>query len=145
MTGFTLIVPGKPRGKGRPKFARRGEKVVTYTDDQTASAEETIRAIWRENGSSRLPDGPLEMTIRVVHERPKNHFRKDGAFTKAGHANPVPTRKPDLDNVTKLACDALNGLGYRDDAQIASLDVRSNWGLRAHMLIQVKPIPTLPW
>lgn len=146
MTGISLIVPGKPRGKGRPKFARRGQAVVTYTDEQTVSMEETIRAIWRETGAQRLPDGEaLELTVRVTHERPQNHFRKNGQLSKKGHESPIPTRKPDGDNVFKLVADALNGLAYKDDSQIAYWDLKAQWGIRAHMLIQLQPIPARRW
>lgn len=35
----------------------------------------------------------------------------------------LPTKKPDLDNVAKIVCDALNGVAYKDDAQIVDLKV----------------------
>lgn len=35
----------------------------------------------------------------------------------------MPTKKPDCDNVAKMICDALNGLAYKDDAQIVNLNV----------------------
>jgi Holliday junction resolvase RusA-like endonuclease len=33
-------------------------------------------------------------------------------------------RRGDIDNYTKLICDALNGIAWRDDRQIAALTVR---------------------
>ncbi len=29
-----------------------------------------------------------------------------------------PTKKPDCGNIIKIICDALNGIAYRDDAQV---------------------------
>jgi Holliday junction resolvase RusA-like endonuclease len=144
VTGITLVVPGKPRGKGRPKFARRGNHVATYTDDQTVSAEEAIRALWREQGSTRL-DGPLELTVQIVHERPRSHFLKSGDLSTEGRRHPVPMRKPDGDNVLKLAADALNTLAYRDDCQIVQWSCRASWGIRPQTVISLRPLPTLPW
>ena len=32
-----------------------------------------------------------------------------------------PTKKPDLDNIIKAIADSLNGIAYKDDAQIVEL------------------------
>ena len=39
-----------------------------------------------------------------------------------------PTKKPDWDNIGKVVCDALNGIAYRDDAQIVDSMVRKFYG-----------------
>ncbi len=36
---------------------------------------------------------------------------------------PSPHKKPDSDNIAKVVADALNGIAYDDDAQIADLTV----------------------
>lgn len=36
---------------------------------------------------------------------------------------PSPYKKPDSDNIAKVVADALNGIAYDDDAQIADLTV----------------------
>lgn len=38
-----------------------------------------------------------------------------------------PTKKPDWDNVGKIICDALNGIAYRDDAQIVFAAVSKSY------------------
>ena len=35
----------------------------------------------------------------------------------------LPTSSPDLDNVAKSVCDALNGVAYFDDSQICKLSI----------------------
>ena len=32
----------------------------------------------------------------------------------------LPTKKPDVDNIIKIILDSLNGLAYKDDAQIVA-------------------------
>ena len=39
-----------------------------------------------------------------------------------------PTKKPDADNIAKVVCDALNGLAYKDDAQVIDLTVHKRFG-----------------
>jgi len=40
---IAFVIPGTPVGKGRPKFARRGNFVSTYTPEKTASYENLVR------------------------------------------------------------------------------------------------------
>ncbi|MDF2537449.1 MAG: Holliday junction resolvase [Herbinix sp.] len=35
-----------------------------------------------------------------------------------------PTKKPDIDNIAKVILDALNGIAYKDDTQVVTLEVR---------------------
>lgn len=39
---MNFVVPGEPVGKGRPKFARRGNFVTAYTPEKTASYENLV-------------------------------------------------------------------------------------------------------
>ena len=43
MSAVTFTVPGTPVGKGRPKFARRGNFTVAYTPEKTASYENLVK------------------------------------------------------------------------------------------------------
>jgi Holliday junction resolvase RusA-like endonuclease len=118
-----LVIPGAPVGKGRPRFG----KGRTYTDKATILAEKDVRAVWREGGSHRLPDGPVVAHIHICCERPQSHFTSKGALSATGRRSPFPVRKPDLDNAAKLLLDSLNGLAYRDDSQVVELHVRRRW------------------
>lgn len=121
-----LTIPGTAVGKGRPRFNTRTGRA--YTDQKTRVAENDIRAIWREAGSPRLPDGwPISVEVIVVMKRPASHYLGSGALSAAGRRSVYPIRKPDADNCAKLVCDALNGLAYKDDAQITDLEVRRRW------------------
>ena len=39
-----------------------------------------------------------------------------------------PTKKPDLDNIAKIICDALNGFAYADDSRIVSMMINKEYG-----------------
>jgi Holliday junction resolvase RusA-like endonuclease len=136
-----LVVPGRPRGKDRPRFNTQTGR--TYTPPQTATAEERVRGEWRRAGSPWL-DGPLEMRLVIVVARPGGHYRVGGALSAAGKRSPWPTRKPDLSNVLKLVEDALNGCAYRDDAQIVFATVARRWcapGEMEHIVVTVSEAP----
>lgn len=97
MTTLTLIIPGDPVPKGRPRVYH-GHGV---TPERTRIAESRIRADWH----TKHPDAqPLNCPVRV-----------DLEFWKSKRG------RPDLDNLVKLVTDALNGLAYMDDSQIKQL------------------------
>lgn len=125
-TRVTLHIP-EPRaiGKARPLHNTRTGKV--YTPTTTRQAEQRIRDAWTHAGSPRLPNTPLKIIILTVEPRPKDHHRTDGTLTPKGHRTPYPARRPDFDNIAKLACDALNKRAYNDDAQIVDGHVHKRW------------------
>ena len=48
-----------------------------------------------------------------------------------------PTRKPDFDNIGKVICDALNGIAYRDDAQIVDALVRKFYSDTPRVIVEI--------
>jgi Holliday junction resolvase RusA-like endonuclease len=119
-----LTVAGAPKGKGRPRFVKATGH--TYTPIDTEHAEHRIQQEWITAGRPTL-DGPLGLAVHLVLQRPKSHYRRDGTLSAAGERSPRPIRKPDVDNALKLVADALNGLAYRDDAQIVYASVQRDW------------------
>jgi Holliday junction resolvase RusA-like endonuclease len=121
-----LNISGKPEGKSRPRFGSGGR---VYTPRKTEVAEREIRAAWEEQGRPRLPDGPIEIEIVLIVERPRGHFNTKGELNKKGRSMPFPhNKKPDVDNAVKLVMDALNTRAYRDDVQICKATVTREWG-----------------
>jgi Holliday junction resolvase RusA-like endonuclease len=126
---LTLVIPGTPTGKGRPKFVRATGR--TYTPAKTKAAENRVYLAWLEAGQPTLPDGPLWMTVEIVLARPQNHWKRDGTLSATGERSHRPTKKPDIDNVIKLIADALNGCAYRDDAQLVDVSCVKRWAAPA--------------
>jgi Holliday junction resolvase RusA-like endonuclease len=60
-----------------------------------------------------LLTGPLELVVTAIFPKPTSLSRKRAALLR-WHA-----KTPDYDNVAKGVSDALNGLAYADDRQIA--------------------------
>lgn len=135
-TEVTLWVPGKPRGKDRPRFDGRTGR--TFTTAATTNAEASIVAVWRDAGEPRLPDGAAKLVLFISVERPAGHFKKDGHLSAAGQRQPFPaSKKPDVDNCLKLVMDALNGRAYKDDVQIVAATIARVWSDRPGLHVQL--------
>lgn len=137
-----LVIPGDPAAKQRARVNTKTGRA--YTPAGTVSAEQAIQGVWMHNGSPRLEDGPLTLTVEAVMRRPKNHWLRDGTLSAPGRRSGWPTRKPDLDNIYKLCADALNGRAYTDDAFIVSSSVWKRWahaGEQAHTVIELTLLP----
>lgn len=112
-------VPGVPQPKGRPRFSIRRGRPHTYTDDRTRAYEDRVKlfAVSAMAGRAMIPAGvPVRLDVLGVFPLPKSRRRKTGPkgpFYKATRTG------GDADNVYKAVADALNGVVYVDDCQIA--------------------------
>jgi len=112
----SFVVPGAPRGKGRPRFARRGNYVTTHTDKNTVSYENLIKFAASTAMCGGPPtDRPCELVVKIYVPIPKSFSKKKHAAATANELRPVT--KPDVDNILKGVCDSLNGICWGDDRQ----------------------------
>lgn len=129
MTRLAFTVPGEARGKGRPRFARRGKYVKTYTDEKTVSFENlvafTAQQAMRESDRVALIDGPVRVRMDIYVGIPRSWSKRKQAAAECGHE--LPTSKPDIDNVVKACMDALNGIVWRDDSQVCTVTVAKRY------------------
>lgn len=118
---FTVI--GKPFGKQRPKFARVGSHVKTYTPEETVNYENLVKLSYPRG--EKL-EGGVVAEIVGVFPVPKSASKKNRAKMLNGE---IPyTKKCDCDNLAKSILDALNGIAYDDDSQVCKLYVRKEYG-----------------
>jgi Holliday junction resolvase RusA-like endonuclease len=123
----TFKVPGKPQGKGRPRFARRGKFVSTYTDEKTKTYENQIRDIAMvAMGASEPLNTPLKAFIYISYPIPASYSKQRKADCLSGLERPI--KKPDIDNVVKAFLDSMNAIVYVDDAQVVDLFTTKVYG-----------------
>ena len=124
-TALRFFVPGKPIGKGRPRFVRATGRA--YTPAKTANYETLVKlaAMDAANKADMRPiEGAVRLTVEAKFERPASHYGTGrNAATLKATAPARPTGKPDADNILKAIGDAGNGVLWRDDSQIVSVRV----------------------
>lgn len=115
---FVIIkLDGPPRGKGRPRFGRRGSFVAVWTDKKTLAYEQLLGAAAMEAMSPNLPHlGALSVRIEAGMPIPESWSQKKRQAALSGDLNPIG--KPDFDNLAKCCGDALNKIVWHDDSQI---------------------------
>ncbi len=115
-------IPGKPQGKGRARsFLMRNGKIGHHTPDKTRSYEGMIRTLGMQAvGGTKPTEQPIALTLTIVMPIPSSWPAWKRELAEAGRL--LPTTKPDSDNVEKAVKDALNGVCWRDDAQVVSGD-----------------------
>ena len=113
-----FTVPGNPFGKQRPKFARQGQFVRTYTPKETLQHEKVVAALYEKvaKGKQFKDKMPLDIQITAYYPIPKSTSKKKRKEMLEHQIRPVV--KPDLDNIAKLIYDALNGVAWHDDNAI---------------------------
>lgn len=114
-------VPGKPQGKARARTTRNG----TYTPEKTVLYENLIKVCYRQV-TRQCTEEPLHITIEAVFEPVKSTSRVRREKMLSGEIK--PTKRPDIDNIAKVVLDALNGVAYKDDTQVISLEVIKTYG-----------------
>lgn len=137
MRPLTVTVPGSPMGKGRPRFSRKSG--TAFTPAPTRNREAYIKLLATQEMAGRAPfEGALMAQMAVVFDVPPSWPKKKQAAALLGEVRPIV--RPDLDNQIKLVTDALNGVVYRDDAQIVEMRVTKSYGPQALTVITVRPI-----
>ena len=116
--GEWVTIPGPPVGKGRPRLVH----VRVYTPPKTKRWESVAKAILRIGWNGPPLEGPVRVEVRQVEARPKR-------FKGPAHRHPCPLngKHPDADNVAKAVLDSIQGIAFKDDAQLTELRTFKVW------------------
>lgn len=120
-TEIKLVIPGEPMGKARPRVTQHG----TYTPKPTRDREVYIKQLWMAEGAKTLEycEQGLEVEIEAYFPVRQSWSKA----TKAFLAGKPHTKKPDLDNISKLVLDALNGGPFPDDGCVCAVKASKWW------------------
>lgn len=72
--------------------------------------------------------GPVVLSMVFSLERPKSHYRTGRFAGELKQNAPIlHAQPPDLDKLARAVCDALTGVVYLDDGQVASIVAVKMW------------------
>ena len=134
---LTFMVEGTPIGKGRPKFARRGNFVSTYTPTKTRDYETVINEAARKAmGSNEILETAVTVAIYITVPIPASYSKRRTEACLSGSERPI--KKPDIDNVAKCFLDAMNEIVYKDDTQVLTLHITKVYGKHGMVEVMVR-------
>jgi Holliday junction resolvase RusA-like endonuclease len=131
---IAFLIPGQPQGKGRPRATAIGGHARMYTPAKTRGYEAEVWEAYRKAGGGMM-EGLLSMQIKAYREIPKS-------WSKVEREKACTTfckTKPDLDNIVKVICDALNGVAFKDDSQVVKVVAEKRWG-PGHVYVCIEEI-----
>lgn len=129
----TFTVYGAPVGKERARVISGR----AYTPSRTKAYEQWVQLAARE-ANIPLLQGPVQMTLVWAKQVPASWSKKH----KTESLDKVyATGTPDLDNVIKAVSDALNGIAYIDDSQVAVISASRIFVEQpSHVVIDISPL-----
>jgi Holliday junction resolvase RusA-like endonuclease len=137
MIAVAFTVPGEVRGKGRPRIIRIAGQPRMKADPMTASYESLVTLFAKQAmGAAPLMDVPVCVTMLARFVPARSASRRAQAAMLAGEQ--PPAKKPDLDNIVKVL-DALNGVVWRDDAQVVSVFARKVYAEEPGLDVVIRP------
>lgn len=124
LKAYTISIWGQPIPKHRPRFARIGKFVKTYSDQ--SKDEKCVKKIIESQWPGPPTTGGVRLLVRFCMEIPKSVPKKKRESLT------VHTKRPDLDNLIKWVKDCCNGVVWVDDNQV--------WAMSAVKVYSEKPI-----
>lgn len=123
-----------PQGSKNPWGGESSKQLKPWRNDVKAAATAAM-------GSETPSFGPIDLVCHFVFQRPKAHYGTGGRAEILKESAPLfVVKQPDLDKLIRAIGDALTGVVYRDDAQIASLHTTKSYGDRPGVLIHTEDL-----
>jgi Holliday junction resolvase RusA-like endonuclease len=133
----TFMVEGTPVPKGRPRFARRGKFVSTYSPKTTVDYESKVSESAKlAMGASEPLETPVGAYIYITLPVPASYSKKRTQACLSGEER--PTKKSDIDNYCKAIFDGMNGIVFVDDSLVVSLHATKVYGTIGMVEVMVK-------
>ncbi len=122
---FTVTGAAIPKDRVRARIVTpKGGKrpfVQLYTPKETTDYENRVKAAAaRAWGDAEPSLRPIELQVTIYAEIPESWSKWKREAATRGEI--LPTGVPDVDNIVKAVSDAMNGVVYRDDGQVVTVD-----------------------
>jgi Holliday junction resolvase RusA-like endonuclease len=133
MPAVVFTVDGDPVPQPRPRITVRGRHGHAYVPkDHAIHAYRQAVALAARAAGASVHEEPASVVIDFVFARPKSHMRKNGL---AANAPRLP--RPDIDNLEKAVLDALKGVAWKDDTQVARVVKEKSWGTEGRTTVRI--------
>ncbi|NUF99164.1 RusA family crossover junction endodeoxyribonuclease [Lactobacillus mellis] len=134
-----LVINEIPQPQPRPRITVRGKYAHAYEPKSITEYKRLVAGKYRSEHKQQLPlTGALSVDVRFYRPVQKSISKAERQRRLLGQS--LPTVKPDIDNYVKAILDALNGLAFKDDSQIAVLYARKIYSDKPRTEIEITEI-----
>lgn len=140
MEPVTILLPGAPVPKGRPRFRVVNGHASPYTPTKTRKYEERVKQAARIAMIGRsVLTGPVRVRITVNIEVPQSKPKWWRQCALEGLIRPHV--QPDIDNYAKCAIDGCNKIVFKNDGQISDLLCMKRYAAEPSLVVTVDEVP----
>lgn len=134
---LTITLLGVPTAFARARINRTGHLFTPAPQRNTAATLRLLAQAEMTAAGIGTYNEPISLVLRAEFPVPASWSKKKKAAALLGIVRPG---KPDIDNVTKLAQDALNHVAYADDALIAELRAEKRYSNEPKLVLTIRPL-----
>ena len=128
---FRMTVQGvsRPKGSLRPITNKRTGKTLMIPQGKHSKPwqNKVSQAAQLRRRGDLCEDTPLIVHLEFYFARPKSHYgtgRNEGMLKADAPDFPITRSTGDVDKLSRLVLDALQGIVYKDDSQVVTLFAR---------------------
>jgi len=131
-------VVDSPVGKKRPKFSTIHGYAQAVKAKEDVIYENLVKVSFQQAKTVDydLFNKPIKMKITAFFAVLKSFSKKK--IEQALQGTIFPVTKPDVDNIAKIICDALNDVAYKDDTQIVELTIVKKYAMEPKVEITLE-------
>lgn len=136
MTKYTI--PIQPVPQSRPRF--NGRQKRAYEKPEMTAYKKSVRYHVMADRPKIIEKGAVSLDV-CFYVQPPQYIAKVKKNTVALQQETMfCEKKPDIDNYFKAVTDAVNGVLYKDDGQIAVMICRKVYSLNPRTEISIDPL-----
>lgn len=135
MIKYEFEMIGEITGKARPRMNMKTGKV--YTPIKTKYYEYYLRQ-WFIRAYPEFKPIVKKCKVNIIayFEIPKSTSKKKKIEMLNNEI--APTKKPDIDNITKIILDAMNKFAFKDDTQVTKLEVEKRYSENPRIYVRIE-------
>lgn len=138
----TFMVHGDPAAQGSKRIVRlRSGKSVMIEQSTKVRPWRAAVAEAAQEARCAVREGDVSIRAVVFFVRPAGHFGTKGQLKSS---SPIRPGYIDVDKAARAILDALAGVAYHNDRQVAALSIERMWapdGMGAGAVIQITAAP----
>lgn len=133
-----IIIPIAPKPQSRPRFTKH--RKTPYEETAMKSYKNAVKYHAMATKPMLIEKGPVMIDVCFFIYPPAYISKVKKNRTLLDNETMYCDKKPDIDNYFKAVADAVNGILYKDDGQIAMNVSRKVYSLNPRTEIEIQPL-----